>query len=338
MPLKLVPPREGKSPYWTIRGTYLGRRIDKSSKARRRAVAEKALKKLERTIECGEFFVAGEPTFASAAADYLNAGGEERFLKPLLLHFKETVLSAIDQAAIDRAADKLHPKAPASTRNRQVYTPVSAVLRDAGRSPDLRRPKGHDGNKLTGWLWPEQAFRLFVEAGKLDAEFRLFCIFLLYAGGLRLSEGLAMEVGLVRLAESFAYVADSKNEDPRPLFLPAALVVELANHPRGMDRTGKLFKFSKNGHLYGLLKAAATGAGIKLPRRQAFHVFCHTYATWMRRFGGLDTKGLQGTGRWKDRKSVDRYEHVVASEDARRAELLPVAWKIRGKRRSGGKK
>jgi hypothetical protein len=44
----------------------------------------------------------------------------------------------------------------------------------------------------------------------------------------------------------------------------------------------------------------------------------------MRRYAGLDTKGLVATGAWKDRKSADRYEHVVVSEEARRAELLPT--------------
>ena len=43
--------------------------------------------------------------------------------------------------------------------------------------------------------------------------------------------------------------------------------------------------------------------GKKLPRPPYeldwvnFHTFCHTYATWMRRYGGLDTKDLIDTGR-----------------------------------------
>jgi hypothetical protein len=44
----------------------------------------------------------------------------------------------------------------------------------------------------------------------------------------------------------------------------------------------------------------------------------------MRRFGGLDTRGLVGTGRWKDQKSAARYAHVVTTEEARKADLLPV--------------
>jgi hypothetical protein len=31
-----------------------------------------------------------------------------------------------------------------------------------------------------------------------------------------------------------------------------------------------------------------------------FHTFCHTWATWMRRFGGADLQGLVATGRWRD--------------------------------------
>ncbi|MBR1199322.1 hypothetical protein JQ574_25315 [Bradyrhizobium sp. AUGA SZCCT0158] len=33
----------------------------------------------------------------------------------------------------------------------------------------------------------------------------------------------------------------------------------------------------------------------------AFRLFCHTYGTWMTRYGNLDSYGLTRTGRWKDR-------------------------------------
>jgi hypothetical protein len=82
--------------------------------------------------------------------------------------------------------------------------------------------------------------------------------------------------------------------------------------------------------LAGNLCAVDTKAEVELPERSAFHIFCHTYATWLRREAGLDTKGLVATGRWKDRKSADRYEHVIVSEEAKKASLLPVR-KIGGK-------
>jgi hypothetical protein len=50
----------------------------------------------------------------------------------------------------------------------------------------------------------------------------------------------------------------------------------------------------------------------------------------MTRYGDLDTYGLVRTKRWKDPASADRYNHTIASPEARRADLMPVA-KIRGK-------
>jgi hypothetical protein len=54
-----------------------------------------------------------------------------------------------------------------------------------------------------------------------------------------------------------------------------------------------------------------------------FHTFGHTWGTWMRRYGGLEVRGLVGTGRWKNA----RYAHVVVSEESRRVEQLPVPQK-----------
>ena len=58
-----------------------------------------------------------------------------------------------------------------------------------------------------------------------------------------------------------------------------------------------------------------------------FHTFCHTWATWMRRFGGADLQGLVATGRWRDPRSAARYAHVVAHEDWDRANVLPLVGK-----------
>lgn len=324
MPLKLIPPRgKGKSPNFTIRGTYLGKSVDRSSGTSKRALALQVLKQVERQIERGEFAGRGEPTFASAAAAYMKAGGERRFLKPLLEHFGDKPLSLIDQAAIDAASDTIYRAASDATRNRQVYTPVCAVLRRAGYRLALSRPRRSAGNKATAWLWPEQAEAIFAEAEKIDSTFAALLIVLCYTG-LRLSEALRLTWNDVRLSDGFAYIPDTKNSEPRAVFLPQVAVAALERLVGQVPSAGRTFRFAKSGHLYSLLRMATIRAGVDLPERSAFHIFRHTYATWMRRFAGLDTKGLVATGAWKDRKSADRYEHVVVSEDARRAELLPV--------------
>lgn len=331
MPLKLVPPRAGKTPYWYVRGTYLGRTVDKSTKAPERRVAKQVLERIKGEIERGEFARPAEPTFLKAAVAYMDAGGEATFVDPLLSHFKERSLASIDQAAIDEAAITLYPNASPATRNRQVYTPVSAILRRSGINLALKRPKGSGGAIVVEWFWPEQAFAIFKAADKIDAEFGLMVRLLCYTG-LRLGEVLAIEVKDLRLAESFMFVGKTKNGDPRPVALTSALVKAIRKHPRGLKRSGRLFHFHKGGRLYGMLRDTWKAAGLTIPTRRGFHLFRHTWGTWMRRYSGLDTAGLVGTGAWADRKSASRYEHVVVSEEAAKVSLLPVETRtIRGK-------
>jgi integrase len=222
-----------------------------------------------------------------------------------------------------------------------VYTPTSAILKHAGRDFKVKRPKGSRGRVITRWLWPEQAFRIFAAAQQIDLEFSIFLQVLCYCGP-RLSEALSIRCDDVRLSENFAYIGHTKNGEPRPIFLPPDLVVALAAHPRGMERPGeRLFRFHKGGALSYLLEAACMVAcGLKKPRRLKrgkkpprppyelswvnFHTWCHTFGTWMRRYAGLDTKGLVETGRWKSEQSASRYAHAVTGEAASKAALLPT--------------
>lgn len=349
MPIKLIPPRQGRSKNWRIRGTYLKQYVDESAGTADQKLARKKLQQIRAEIERGEFTSRSEPTFVSDAVAYIEAGGDARFLghfdesigkwTGLIAHFGETPRSRIDQTAIDSAAVKLYPDATPATRNRQVYTPVSAVLKHAGVDRKLRRPAGAQGEERVDWLWPEQAFAVLSSAAKVDKEWRIFLAALLYTG-MRLreaTEGLLCDNTSV--AENYARIEKTKNGKARPIHLPPGLVAELANHPRGLDRPGEtVFRFRKNGALYTMLRETFAAAGVTLPRRVAFHIFCHTWATWMRRYGGSDTQGLIATQRWRDPKSAARYAHVVVSEEATRADRLPTppirAKSVERKRRS----
>lgn len=322
MPLKLKPPRPGKSPNYSVRGTYYGVRVDRTAGTSDKAKARKFLERIKADIESGAYTPPGAMTFAGAALSYLRAGHSKRFIEPLANHFAVLPIASIKQADIDHAAHSLYPDATAATRNRQVYTPVSAILKHAGEDYELRRPKGADGAVRSNWLRKEQAEALLNAAFDEDEEFGVFVSILLYTG-LRLSEGIWLKCRNVDLAENFAFIPDpTKNGDPRPLHLPPQLVADLANHPRGLDRDETVCRFRKNGHIYKLWKAARIKAG--LGKDVTFHTLRHTWATWMRRYANLDTKGLVGTGAWKDEKSASRYQHIVVSEEAKRADMLPV--------------
>jgi integrase len=329
MPLKLVAPRPGKTPFYAASGSHLGVRIrDKSLKTGDRRLARRLVRRLEREIERGAVADPAAPGFAAAAERYMMAGGERRFLAPLIRHFQDTPVAAIGQDAIDDCANALYPRATNATRNRQVYTPCQAILRRAGIELPLRRPKGAQGTPKTRFLWEEQAFAFIEGAHKVDTELGLFAELLLYTGP-RLSEALRVLCDDVRPKQQLCYIGATKNGDPRPAFLPKHLVRALRRHPRGLDRPGeKLFRFRKSGAFYSLWARACTRASDRSGTDLSWvtpHVFCHTWGTWMRQHGKVDDRGLVATGRWRSVKSVAVYAHVAVSEESRRAELLPVA-------------
>lgn len=340
--LKLKPPR--KSPNWSIRGTYLGTYVDETTGTPVEAIAKQFLTSKKREIERGRIAAPVEPqaatetTFDEAALSYIEGGGDGRYLgrydpdrgewtSGVIPHLTGKALSEITQQVIDNVAVAMYPHASAATKNRHVYTPISAVLKRAGLEFQVRRPKGWRGQRRIVWMQPDQAFKMLDAAKQIDAEFAIFLAFLLYTG-CRLSDALRLRCDRLILSEAFAYFEVTKNEEPRGVHLPPFLVAEMANHPRGLERIGKVFRFTKCGRIYQLMAKVKAAVGPEV-ERVSFHIFCHTWATWMRRYAGLDTTGLVATTRWKDRASAAIYEHVVASEEARKADLLPTPSKAR---------
>jgi integrase len=325
MPLKL---RKHKSPYWSIRGTYLGQYVDRSTGTGEKALATKHLKELKAEIERGAFKKKDAVGFGAAAAAYISAGGEARFLAPIIEHFKDTPLEEINQIAIDNCAAAIYPNGTATSRARMIYTPISAVMHRAGDLRPIMRPKGSKSKKKVSWLRREQAFALFAAADAEDAEFGLLVRLYCYTG-MRRSEALArITIANVDLKNATIYVPETKNGEARNVHLTPELVaglrVHLAAHPERRP-ADPVFRFRINGTLNDMLKRVMKNAGLSFPTRQgAFHLFRHTWAMWMRIYGGLDTSGLVETGAWKDRDSAARYEHLDTTEEAQKANLLPV--------------
>lgn len=342
MPLKIVPPRKGKTPNFSIRGTYLGVRVDKSCGTHKRSVARTRLVELEGQIERGEYpprepeSRTGEPTFLTAAVGYMEAGRRRRYVARLIKHFGETLLTDIDQPMIDKAAIDLHPNASPATRNACVYTPIAAILHHAGIDLKVKRPKGAKGRIVTDHLSPADATAIIAAAGTVDRELSLLLTFLLYTGA-RLGETLALTWERVNLDDGTAWIPITKNGDPRALRFHPELLTALAGH-RGTRTAGRVFRFRQGGHLKHMLTRAKLAAlGLPCPVRRPekwrappnrfswvnFHTFRHTFATWMRRYGGADLQGLVATGNWRDPRSAARYAHVVPREEWSRVDALP---------------
>jgi integrase len=341
MPLKIIEPRKGKTPNLSIRGTYLGVYVDKSCGSDRRSVARTMLAELREKIERREYpapapvpAASHGPTFLSAAVAYMETGGRPKYLAALIKHFGEAPLP-LEQDAIDAAAMRLYPNVSPATRNVYVYTPISAVMHHAGLKVVVRRPKGALGRTVTDYLIPEDASGIIRCAEGFDREFALYLKFLLYTG-CRMGEALDLTPDRLQPLERLAYVRRSKNGKPRTLLLREDLCLELERHQCPVE--GRVFRFKNGGNLhYKLIRAKLGYLGLACPQRRPvgwvepvnrlgfvnFHTFRHTWATWMRRYGGADLQGLVGTGNWSSPRSAQRYAHVVARDEWSRVDRLP---------------
>jgi integrase len=182
---------------------------------------------------------------------------------------------------------------------------------------------------------PEDAFAIIRAASLIDEEMARLLTFLLYTG-CRIGEALSLKWENIGIEHREAYIETSKNGDPRTVRLTKDAIAALGP----VNGVGRVYRFRQGGHRNFLfLNAKVTACGlpaVKRPKRGqrmmvpryrlshvTFHTFCHTWATWMRRFGGADLQALVATGRWRDPRSAARYAHTVSHEEWGRADLLP---------------
>lgn len=321
MPFTEVAPRQGRSKNWRVRGTYLGVPVDRSAGSPKRAVATALRRRLERDVERGVLTASREKTFVEATLNYLKAGGERRYVKPLLAHFGRMALTSITQAAVDDGAGVLYPPGISerpnphnATINRQVHTPVSAIMTAGGLPLRLKRPKQPTGRVV--WIEPEEA-AVFLDAA--PPKLRRFAVYLLYTG-CRVTESCDLLGQHVSLRNKLAYLPDTKSGDGRGVHLPPPVIAQLRRID--LKRDERVFGYRDRWCVYDDWNPVRDGLGF--PPWWTPHACCHTWATWMRQYAGLDLRGLLGTGRWKDLKSVLRYTHVETTTESRAADRLPA--------------
>jgi integrase len=123
----LQPSLRGKV-YYAV-GSVGGQRIRKSLGTRDKQRAEELCAHLEAALWRRHTF--GEEavrTFEEAALSYMEAGGERKYLPPIIRRFKGHLLASIKPGEIREAARVLYPEAKGSTRNRHVIVPARAVI------------------------------------------------------------------------------------------------------------------------------------------------------------------------------------------------------------------
>ena len=146
-PLTLKPP-DNRHQTWWVRGTVSGERFQRTTGESERSEATKWLRKWQREANSGELAPRPRLSFAAAANAYKKAGGDTRFLKPIVDHFgTKTAAEDIDQGVIDAAAVAILPRANqlrATGRSIHRSRPSFAIMESdwtcAGR--EARRDSG----------------------------------------------------------------------------------------------------------------------------------------------------------------------------------------------------
>jgi integrase len=322
---KLIPPNH-RSPCYRIRGTEYGRKLDITTGVSDVQSARAILKRVREEAKRDHIDPPAqrEMTFAEAALSYLRSGRSSLFIAPLLGRLGDMPLHQIDQRAVDACAAELGDHRAPQTNNRLVYTPIIAILRHAGVTTAIRRPKVVAGARKVEWLKPDEAFSLLSAARSFDLRLGALLCFLLYTG-VRLSEGLRLEWTDVDLERRTALIRRTKNGSAITVYLTDGVADQLEHLPRKRET---VFGMQKSGRLYLILAVALRRGGVSLPLGSAFHVLRHTHATWRRLYAGADTAALVGTGLWKSRAAASVYEHIDVSEEARKADLLPTPKRV----------
>lgn len=335
--LKLINPRPGRSKNYRVRGTYIGVYVDRSTGAHRKEAARKVLRRIEREIEdeASGISLLARKTVADAVIEYLETCPDREVsrVKRVLDHFGDCLLVDIDDQVLKDAAKAIYPPGPSThatpvnaTINREIITPVSAIVHAAGLDRSFHRYKEPRGRIRVD---DAEAIEAFLEAlpevvetkkGKHKGAKRFprsYALFL-FSCCTRRTETMHLEWGGVEptpsldLSQRHAVFWTTKNEDPRIVHLNQRLVVALANLPH---REGRVFGYQRTEMINADWREARKKLVKKHPALKTLTPHCarHVFATW-RRKAGDDLKKLMKVGGWKDYKSVLRYEHVPMEE------------------------
>lgn len=331
---------------YRIRGTHHGVTIDKSARTRSTEQAEAIRETWERQIF--EEHVLGRKrtaTFAELAADYLGAG---RSLGPkaeeIIIELGNKKADEITMADCDRLAVKIHPDAKTSTINRNIISPVSALMNwaaQAGRAPLRKWPRRRERQTRTDWRRPAGIEAVLSALSSDEAR----ALVALYVGcGLRASEGVfadgrdfAPDLSQVTVRgtawEDDEGAAEKGYEGTKGFYdrtvpIPHRArellrpVINLAPGRALLNSKGEPWadRFS----LRSSLNTACKKAGVP---SLTPHVFRHTFATWHHAVT-KDTMLLMRHGGWTDLKLVQRYTHIA--DPALRQEVIDAGWAIDG--------
>jgi integrase len=340
---------EGKIGHrYTERSTLTGEKL----KARQYVEAEyqKAYEEAHKPRE-GEV---ESDTFAAAAISYMKNKGSKkspvdglipasrlkvrankRYLYPVIERIGTKKLSEIDQATVDNLSTELYAGCTAATINRQLHTPIIAVMTFVGHAHDIKRPEGHDNLpeiKVPANEWYPAVLRA------ANPYARAFTIVVRLTGRRpdellnRTREHFNDELGTLTIwdGKGKQYIVLTL---PEPALVAIRALPDLSDAKKGSTRKGEKLTHAKRHHLFGTnqkstmrkwMLDACKDAGV--PYHTAYEAGRHAFVT-KNLEEGKSLKWVMEAGRWKRIKvPAERYGHYERQEVDRQARQSGEDW------------
>jgi integrase len=297
MSIKMLRPgtRNGNKVYYA-RVTAGGKRVEVSTRTGNPRLAKRYAEEIERRLF--ERGVTDGKTVGHAIDAFMTFQPRTRRDEDRLLSIKGLIgnrlISEIKQADFDECARVLCHGKSGSTRIRDVYAPLQAVVRHAGVHVPLKRPKVAKPKHRS--LTRGQRDLLLKNATDPDLKAWL-C--LMFFNACRTSEAIGLKWGDVDLEQGIARIGMTKTDKEEWTPLHERTVSALANLPK--DRENVLRWKTRSGPTKPLKKLCKL-SGVKMNP----HMARHTFADLFHESGG-SLRDLMEAGRWASPTCALRY-------------------------------
>jgi integrase len=295
------------SPFWYVRGTFAGRAVYASTKAKDKGDARRFARALEVELARSAGQKCHAATFQDAAALYLEAKPHSREpwranIERLCGVIGDRLLVDIRQHVLVDAANALYPNCKPSSRNSLAFAPAAAVLHYAAENdlcPYVRVKKLKERRPEARAMRKEDAGRLIAAA---DGKLKLLLVFL-FSQGWRIGDALRLQWADINLNEATVWYRISKTDEAMPMPLNLSLLDMLRDEPQ--PRVGRVFPWRGKSSLYCHIRPLCQKAGIFFTP----HMARHSFATWLHAEGASAFE-IMKAGAWRDHRSVFRYTSV----------------------------
>ncbi len=314
------------SPFWWVRFSHNGRRVQKSAGTAERALAEQYEARLKRELwEQDRLGVKPRRSWREAVVQYLQETrhkathkadiGKLRYLDRYL---GELALPEIKRDVIDKIAHIKAREASEPTANRYLAL-IRAVLRRAAYEWEwIERPPRvrlfPERKRRVRYLTPDQEGALLRALPEHQSDMAQFAL----ATGLRQANVKGLEWSQVDMQRHIAWVHPDQAKGGRGICVPLNKVAcqviqrQLGKHPR--------FVFTYQGKPVKAVNTKASKKALRAVGLEDFrwHDLRHAWATRHVQ-AGTSTAELQELGGWQSSEMVRRYAHFSADHLAKAA-------------------